>query len=228
MATTLNNLAGLYKAQGGATDALTASRRSSAILAHRFGEGARSEGEGSVSEQRRFALYFEFNIALLAEASAREPKAAEALDAALERDFPRYRELTTPRPLTLAGAQKLLGPNEALLAFLFSGDEGYVWALRRDQARMARLGVSAKALSERIRKLRVQLDLSAANVEAQLACPFDVQAAHALYADLLGPVADLLTVANPASHLIVVPDKALTGLPETAQELRAVARMNLE
>ncbi len=78
---------------------------------------------------------------------------------------------------------------------------------------MARLGVPAKALSERIRQLRVQLDLSAGDVEAQLARPFDVQAAHALYTDLLGPVADLLAGANPASHLIVVPDKALTGLP---------------
>lgn len=81
VATSFANLAVLYKAQSRAADALTAIRCSSAILAHRFGEGARSEGEGSLSEQRRFAYYFEINVALLAEASTREPKAAETLAA---------------------------------------------------------------------------------------------------------------------------------------------------
>ena len=64
--------------------------------------------------------------AKLREAEAKTRSELEALDAALERDFPRYGELTSPRPLTLAAAQRLVGPNEALLALLFSGDEGYV------------------------------------------------------------------------------------------------------
>src|SRR5262249_61026408 len=39
------------------------------------------------------------------------------LDERLAKDFPAYAEIATPRPLPLADLQKLLGPDEAMLAY---------------------------------------------------------------------------------------------------------------
>ena len=176
--------------------------------------------------------------ARIVQASSRPPKdrdaAAEArlrtegeeakqsllsLDARLEREFPQYRELTDPKPLELAAAQKLLNEDEALVLLLVSEDESYLWALRRGEAGFFKLEIKRSELSDAVRKLRAQLDLGASDPSrameraqgpAQGVWRFDVALAHELYRKLFGPADKLLAGAR---HLIFVPDGALQSLP---------------
>ena len=133
-----------------------------------------------------------------------------ALDARIEREFPRYRELTSPRPLALAAAQQLLGDHEALLVFLVAGDESYVWAIRHDTAAFVRLAVTRAEIDVTVKRLRAGLDVGAGDAAAIVGRPFDVTAAYAFYRQLIAPVAPTLAGAR---ELLVVPDGALQSLP---------------
>jgi CHAT domain-containing protein/tetratricopeptide (TPR) repeat protein len=134
-----------------------------------------------------------------------------ALDERIAKEFPRYGELTQPKPLTIAEAQKLLGPDEALVLWLVGEKESYLWAVRRDRAAFHKLELPRAELDAAVRSLRLYLDLGASNDPEQLlARPFDAARAHALYARLLGPAEGLL---KGAKHLILVPDGPLQGLP---------------
>ncbi|MBI3373933.1 MAG: tetratricopeptide repeat protein [Betaproteobacteria bacterium] len=142
-------------------------------------------------------------------AEAEEAKGAlTLLDARIEREFPQYQELTSPKPLALAEAQKLLAESEALVGFLIARDESYVWALKRGVAAFERLALSRKELEAEVTKLRAQLDLKA-GVQI-LEKPFDVAAAHALYRKLFSPIEGVIVGAK---DLLIVPDGALTSLP---------------
>ncbi len=146
-------------------------------------------------------------------------KSLAALDARVEREYPQYRELTDPKPLELAAAQKLLNEDEALVLLLVSGDASYLWALRRGEAGFFKLDIKRGELADAVRKLRAQLDLGATEPAralervqgpAQGVWRFDVALAHDLYRRILGPADKLLAGAK---HLIFVPDGAMQSLP---------------
>lgn len=129
----------------------------------------------------------------------------------IAREFPLYGEITQPKPLAVAEAQKLLAPDEALLLWLVGDKESYLWAVRRDRAAFHKLDMPRAELDAAVRSLRLYLDLGASSDPEQLfARPFDAVRAHALYAKLLGPAEGLL---KGAKHLILVPDGPLQGLP---------------
>jgi CHAT domain-containing protein/tetratricopeptide (TPR) repeat protein len=146
----------------------------------------------------------------LREEEAGTRRAIAALDASIEREFPQYRELTSPRPLPLEAARKLLGEEEALVVMLASEQESFLWALRRGEAQFIRLAVGRKALDDMVRRLRRQLDLGAADLSPILAEPFDAALAHELYQATLGKAEPMLAGVR---HLIFVPDGALQSLP---------------
>lgn len=146
-------------------------------------------------------------------------RALVQLDERLEREYPRYRELTDPKPLPLAAAQALLAPGEALVVFLVTGTESFAWALRRDAAAFVRVPLSRKALDDAVRRLRAQLDLGGGLRGLQRAggddrmgvvLPFDAGLAHELYRQLLGPLERELA---GATSIILVPDGPLASLP---------------
>ena len=137
-------------------------------------------------------------------------KAITELDARLERDYPQYRELTNPKPLELAAAQKFLAEDEALVMLLVSSDESFLWALRRNDAGFFKLAIKRSELAEQVKKLRTQLDLGSGDPGRMLARPFDVAAAHALYRQILAPAEPLLAGAK---NLIFIPDGAMQSLP---------------
>jgi CHAT domain-containing protein len=137
-------------------------------------------------------------------------KKIAALDARLEREYPQYRELTNPKPLELAAAQKLLANDEALVLMLVSRNESFVWALRRNDAGFFKLAIKRAELVEIVKKLRKQLDLGAEDLSQILSKPFDTALAYELYHKILGPAEPLLAGVQ---HLIAVPDGALTSLP---------------
>jgi CHAT domain-containing protein len=132
------------------------------------------------------------------------------LDKKLDREFPRYWELTSRKPLALRAAQQFLGPAEALLVFLVADGDSYAWAVRKNEVRFVRLSISRGDLATLVRKLRTQLDLGAGEPAAMLKRPFDVVTANELYRKLFGAVESQL---SGVKHLILVPDRALQSLP---------------
>ena len=123
----------------------------------------------------------------------------------LNREFPKYEELASPKPLSLRETQKLLGPHEALLAYAVWGKRTFLWVVRRDQASMHSVEIGKKALDKAIAELRNDLDLSVATAQS-----FNTTKAYELYQKLFA-------VAEPSlkgvQHMFVVPDGALQSLP---------------
>ncbi len=132
------------------------------------------------------------------------------LDVRLDREFPKYRELTNSRPLELEAAQKLLNEGEALILFLIGRYDSYLWVLRQTDSGFFKLDIKRDQLAVAVKSLRSQLDIGAGDPEVILSKPFDVATAHDLYQKLLAPAEKLLVGAK---HLIIVPDGALQSLP---------------
>jgi CHAT domain-containing protein/tetratricopeptide (TPR) repeat protein len=131
----------------------------------------------------------------------------------IEKRFPDYAALTSPKPLTAEEAQKLLGGDEALVFIQLGYTESYVFALTRNAFGWATIPFDAKALSDKVaafrRGLNVEDIVRSAEVKGQRQL-FDLAAAHELYLALVGPVEGLI---KDKRHLLVVPSGALTALP---------------
>src|SRR4029078_2493 len=89
--------------------------------------------------------------------------AGEKLAAAnllLEKEFPNYAELTSPKPLNLVDAQRLISAEEALIVFLPSSEEEtFVWAISRESHSWQRIPLGDKSLAAKIATLRKGVDL---------------------------------------------------------------------
>jgi CHAT domain-containing protein len=141
------------------------------------------------------------------------------IDATLEKRFPAYAELANPRPLSEAETRRLLKPDEALVLFLVSETESWVFAVSPRAASWTRVPIGANDLAERVRRLRRTLDPSGrsraaesgfgdATQEGRLG--FDRATAHDLYRQFLAPLAPVL---ETVPQWIVVADGAFTSLP---------------
>ena len=123
----------------------------------------------------------------------------------IEKRFPQYAALTSPKPLTAEEGQTLLGADEALV-FIQSGyDESYVFALTRDGFGWATIALDARTLSDKVAGFRRGLNVediaqSSAAGERTL---FDLAAAHELYGLLLGPIEGLI---KGKRHLLIIID----------------------
>ncbi|MGJ5204242.1 tetratricopeptide repeat protein [Bradyrhizobium sp. HKCCYLR20261] len=123
--------------------------------------------------------------------------------AQLQQQFPDYAKLSAPRPLAVEGAQKLLGPDEALLLFLTGDKESYVFALTAEAFDWRTLPTGGADLAAEIVKFRKGLDID--NPQ-----PFDLDLASRMFAQLIGPVDGLVRTKR---NLLVVSSGALTALP---------------
>jgi CHAT domain-containing protein/tetratricopeptide (TPR) repeat protein len=133
----------------------------------------------------------------------------ENLDKQIDRDFPAFRELTRPQPLSVKDAQKFLRPDEALVAYVVYKSRSYVWLVRRDAVRFVPIARSAESLNDSVQLIRQSLDLS--NVmRADQIRPFDIKESADLYQALWKPIsADLAGVR----HVLLVVDGPLQSLP---------------
>ncbi len=131
------------------------------------------------------------------------------LNERLTREFPEYAELVSPRPLSVAAARKLLGPQEALMAYMVADEETFLWLIRRDDARIFNLDIGWKELSETAALLRGDLDPTFIKSLADIA-PFDTMRAFRLYERIFSAAEPFL---SDIRHLFVVPDGALQSLP---------------
>jgi DNA-binding phage protein len=145
----------------------------------------------------------------LREQSQKLTQELTAIDQPLNREFPAYAELALLEPLTIQKAQRLLAPEEALLAWVFgeNKDDGYVWLVRQNMATMRRIPMNAAQLSQRVEKLRQTLSPDS---NPGLNTAFPVTEAHSLYTELMGQEAANL---NDIKTLFVVSDGALEQLP---------------
>ena len=133
--------------------------------------------------------------------------------AAIIKSYPEYVGLAEPKPLTVPETRALLGPDEALVAYLVGNEKSFVWALSKERAEWAEIDAGSAALSELVRTLRQGLDPLAlpddpASIET--GAGFDLGKAHALYKLVLGPVAKTITGKK---HLLIVPAGPLTSVP---------------
>ena len=132
-----------------------------------------------------------------------------AVQAELERRFPDYAALLSPKPIGIASVQKLLKPSEALIAVYAGSQSTVVWAVPASgAARLAVVPLSGEQLDLKVGTLRQALD---PNAEAAGRLPkFPFAIAHELYARLLAPVE---AGWQGARELIVVPHGRLGQLP---------------
>lgn len=105
--------------------------------------------------------------------------------------------------------QGLLGPDEALLAWVVDEEQTHLLAVRSDGAAFTTALMGRAALSDAVGSLRRALDPAGLRDVRDL-LRFDAKQAHALYAALFSPVASLL---EGAQHVFVVPDGPLESLP---------------
>ena len=136
-------------------------------------------------------------------------KARSALMEEIEANFPDYAELINPKAPSLAQAQSVLLPDEALLGFFVGEERSFVWAVSKTGApAFAAVELGADDLGEQVDEIRLAL---APNASTLGDIPsFDLTAAYALYQQLLGPVAPAWWQQK---HLIIVPHRALGYLP---------------
>jgi CHAT domain-containing protein len=145
----------------------------------------------------------------------------QAVDADIEARFPAYSELTSPRALSVAETQALLGPDEALLLVLVNPEATYVWGLSRERVEWARADdLGDAAMTAAVNRLRASLtsagtvrggpDVDPLLFAGPQATPFDRATAHRLYAELVQPVEAAFA---GKTTLISVVTGALTSLP---------------
>jgi CHAT domain-containing protein len=122
---------------------------------------------------------------------------------------PEYAQLEHNNEASMENLQKLLRPDEALLAFQVAGDATYGVLVRHGDARAFKVPVGSAALTARVTGLRktIELDETAAKPELPV---FDVVSAYDLYETLFGPIAQEL---DGLKRLVVVPSGPLVALP---------------
>ncbi len=121
--------------------------------------------------------------------------------------FPKYSALA-PDAVTLDQLQAALRDGEAYYKLIEVGNNIYALYITRDYAEALPIDGTVQQLEEDVAALRATLGEPLNGQVVVL--PFDIEASHALYDKLFGPVADrILSV----SHLIVEPDGALLKLP---------------
>ncbi len=131
------------------------------------------------------------------------------LDSKLSSNFPEYAELTLSEPTSLSEIQQLLEPDEALLTYVVGQKSTFLWAVRRDQARVFKFEIGRVDLSKIIEALRGGLDPTGMRSLADIP-PFDTVKALALYRQIFAAAEPVLAGAQ---HVIVVPDGPLQSLP---------------
>ncbi len=127
-----------------------------------------------------------------------------SLSREVRRRYPRYAELQYPEPLGLPEIQKLLGEKTLLLEYLVGEGGSFLFAIRSQSFKVARLP-PAPLLRDEVARLR-----DAVSRPERGALATYVSLARRLYHELVFPAKDL---AADAEEILVVPDDILHYLP---------------
>jgi CHAT domain-containing protein len=136
-------------------------------------------------------------------------EARKTLRKEIERRFPQYAQLISPKPAGIAEARAKLHDGDALIVTYFSGGRGHVWAIpKHGEPAFAPMALSESDIVGLVDELARALNSNAILV-SELP-PFSVAAAHKLYTSVLEPVA---SGWQNAKNIIVIPDGVLGRLP---------------
>ena len=134
-----------------------------------------------------------------------------ALEDLLWRDYPRFMELTNPRPVTLPDLQqKLLRPDEVLLSYVLLPQELAIFAVTRERFQMVNLPVKREDVATRVRAIRRAIEKVAAGESVLFLREIDPVTLSSLYRDLVAPIASAL---GGKPKIIVVADGPLLTVP---------------
>ncbi len=123
--------------------------------------------------------------------------------------MPEYAALIDPPSMTLNDTQAALLPGQALIATFIGESQSFVWALNAQGAAKANIVPGGKdAWRRRVAALRAALEPNASTLGD--IPDFDLEAAYAVYADLLGGSEEIW---REAKSLIVIADGPLGYLP---------------
>ncbi len=188
-------------------NALAALVRESQDLAatHRANDAALTAVLGKSAGERK-----EPAVAALRRQMAETESKLTAIASELEQKFPDYVALARPQPLKADEVQKLLTTGEALVLFLPGDSESYVFAFTTQNFDWKTIPLGRNALSQKVAAFRRGLDVEMLYRASGGIELFDLDAAHALFVELLGPVDPLI---RDKPSLLVVPDGPLTALP---------------
>jgi CHAT domain-containing protein len=140
------------------------------------------------------------------EAADRERKAAEEQ---LWREYPRFMELTQPRPVTAdALQQQLLRPDETLLSYFVQPDQVVIWVISRNEFHMRVLPQERGQLLRLVRQARRAEEQAATSI-ARLT-DLDPGVLNQLYKLLILPVEQWLPQGKT---ILVAGDSTLLTLP---------------
>jgi CHAT domain-containing protein/tetratricopeptide (TPR) repeat protein len=154
------------------------------------------------SEERRGELSAQLD------ASGRELRVNEDQ---LWRRYPRFMELTNPRPVSVDDLQQtLLKPGEALLSYVLLPQETVIFAVTRTGLKMVVNGVRRDDIARRVHAIRRSIDKVTAGESVLFLREIEPAHLHTLYRDLVLPVADVL---GGVHKVIVVGDGALQTIP---------------
>ena len=141
----------------------------------------------------------------------------EDLKQEIERKFPEYAELVSPKPANVKAVQKVLTSDEVLVSWYFGDKVSYVWAITRDKpAAFAQIAVGRGQIAKEVTELRMALDPNVAHIEE--IPQFDIALANHLYNQILAPVAGSfqdrkLMIVAPHGELAQLPLSLLTTKP---------------
>ncbi len=163
------------------------------------------------------------NNMLAAPASERDDKSAVGLRdaiekmraqrtaarAEIEKRFPGYADLVSPKPATIDDMRAGLQPGEAFVSLYFGRRGSLMWAIPKEgPVAFASTRLTAFELEKKVSKLREAFESQAASI-ADIP-PFDLALASELYEQVLKPIEGGW---RPAKSLIVVTNGALGLLP---------------
>ena len=134
-----------------------------------------------------------------------------ALEDALWRDYPRFMELTNPRPVTVRDLQqKLLRPDEVLLSYVLLPQEVAIFAVTRDRFQMANIAIKREDVARRVHAIRRAIEKVAVGESVLFLREIEPADLNSLYRDLVAPLASALAGKQ---KVIVVPDGPLLTVP---------------
>jgi CHAT domain-containing protein len=135
--------------------------------------------------------------------------AQEALALELAKRFPAYDNLINPAPGSIAQAQSVLLPDEALIAIHVGVQDTNVWAISKNgNVAFATIPLGQEKMAQMVTDLRRSLDPKLSTLGD--IPPFDVALAYQLLGYMLGPVE---AGWKGGRRLVVVPSGPLAQLP---------------
>ncbi len=167
-------------------------------------ERALTENLAAPSKQQLPELIKELKRKMYALAKARTVLVDE-----IKTRFPKYSELTTPKPVTISQLQNHLRPREAFISIYTADDQSYIWAIpKAGEVSFSTVSLGRARLSQIVTDLRKALDSNPITLGD--VPQFDISKAYDLYSKLLEPTKKGW---KSATDLLIVADGPLGQLP---------------